>query len=320
MKNIDIEFLPKAVKEKIISKQEAAKIIWEEIYTNPQRYGLMFFSEDQKSDLLLQIHKQFEVFFDKFIPGHISFKSFITSCLAKYKNRFLKHQLSNEIELKSLSSFFQSKIEEDSQKYMIDIAENDQITKTQCKKTFNDIIMQEIDNHKKREKRIAELTAIILLMKACKDIDDKTINLVSKFTGINKTLLYDTIEELKESMSRKEKNNQKLVCRRNNAFFFHRKYMQEMLLPSTSAQKLQDIQKKYEKQTNKWKVHNQELAIRSQSPSNEEIARIIGIKPRTVSFYINHARNNDNLKKIKNLYKTDEKNENEEIKNVTDND
>ena len=77
MQNIKIEKLPQAVKDKTISKQEAAKIIWEAIYTNPKQYGLIYFSEDQKSDFLIGIHKKFERLFDKYIPGSISFKSYI---------------------------------------------------------------------------------------------------------------------------------------------------------------------------------------------------------------------------------------------------
>ncbi|WP_294427826.1 hypothetical protein [uncultured Treponema sp.] len=314
MKKIDIEDLPEYVREHKLTKKEATKIIWEEIYMNPNRYGLMYFSEDQKSDLLIFMQKHFEKLFDKFIPGTITFRTFIIGCITNHKKQFLKNQMMNEVERRSLIAYFETKLEEDSQKYLIKIAEDDEIETCPKNKTFSDITNQELGKLDKRNKRIAELTALVLMMKACKDIDDDMLKSISDFTGIQKNVLFKTIEELKESMARKDERSQVLIQKRNNAFFFHRKYMQEMRAPNANEKRLVELRKKYANQTKKWENHNKNLSIRSNSPSNEEIARIIGIKPRTVSFYINHAKNESNrlrIQKFFNKERTDDVPENE---------
>ena len=300
-----IEDLPEAVKSGKISSKEGAKYIWEDIYTHPLKYGLFHFSEDQKSDFLLDSHELFEKIFDKFIPGITSFRTYISGCLAAYKKTFLKRQLARENELRTLDSFLQTKKEEDEQKYLVSFKTN----KDECEKkenlrrTFSDIISQRKNTSLKKTHRTAELTTLILMLKACTDVDDETISAVSDFTRIDESLLHEEVQNLKETMSRRTENHQKLIQRRNNAFFFHRKYMQEMISQDSNKEKRETLQKKYNGQTRRWKENNKTLAVHANSPSNNDIAKVIGIKPRMVSFYINHAKNEENISKIKELYK-----------------
>ncbi len=302
MTNIKLEDLPKAVSENQISKEEAVNIIWEELYTNPKKYGLRHFTEDQKSDFLLGMHRIFTRIFEKFIPGSVSFSTYLTGFVSNYKNSFLHQQFIREHERRSITTLLKSETEEKSLATYVKIPECETESENEETKTFSDITEKKTCGMEQRHQKVAELTALVLLMKACRDIDDEVINKVSKFTGVDKSLLFEKIQLLKESMSRKDTNNQNLIARRNNAFFFHRKYMQEMLAPTYSAEKNQDtLKSRYEKQTRKWLLHNQELAVRSNTPSNEEIAKIIGLKPRTVSFYINHAKNRNNLRKFQEL-------------------
>ena len=50
-------------------------------------------------------------------------------------------------------------------------------------------------------------------------------------------------------------------------------------------------------------------------PSDITIAKILGIKPRMVSFYINHAKKLTNRNKIKEMVETEEKTEEEKTEN-----
>lgn len=306
MQNIKIEKLPQAVKDKTISKQEAAKIIWEAIYTNPKQYGLIYFSEDQKSDFLIGIHKKFERLFDKYIPGSISFKSYIIGFISKYKKHFLRIQATNGIEMQCLSAFLKTTTETESLKYSVEPEEEFDFSETEQNKTFNDITEQKGLTQEQRNKKIADLTTLVLLMKACKDIDDNSIKSVSSFTGIDKTLLYNKIQELKNSMERKSELYQLKIRRRNNSYFFHRKYLQEMVSPIYAESNKNILKERYEKQTKKWHEYNQTLAVQSNTPSNEEIAKVLGIKTRMVSFYINHVRKDKNRERIKNMLKEEE--------------
>jgi len=309
MQITSLEDLPLAVKNNAMTKEEAAKIIWEEVYTNPRRYGLKFFSEDQKSELLLNIHKEFEKIFDKFIPGTGSFRTFLIGCIAKHKKHFLKVQLDRSLEAKSLATYLQFKSEEEHQKYIVNLSESQNKPQKRNDKIFSDITKQEVQNFEQKYKRIAEITTLVLLLKACKDIDDEFIDSVCDFTGIDKGLLYEKIQELKESVNRKDELQQGLIERRNNSYFYHRKYLQEMLSSTSSENELFILQKKYEKRTKRWKAQNKNLLVRSVSPSNEDIAKVLGIKPRMVSFYINHAKKAKNRNKIREMLNPEEKDE-----------
>lgn len=304
MTKINLESLPELVSKKVVSKTQAVNIVWEELYMNPHKYGLNSFSEDQKSDFLIIMHGIFEKIFDKFIPGgSVTFTAFITGCIANYKMAFLRRLFEEENEMKSISAILRNETEEKTWENRLNLPEDldeNEAESLQEKKTFSQIT-KKASGQAERNKKVAELTALVLLMKACKDIDDETIERVSKFTGIDKGLLFEKIQALRDSMLRKDCLNQDLIARRNNAFFFHRKYMQEMLVPSYAEKKHEILKSKYEKQTKKWQIHNKLLSVRSNSPSNEEIAKIIGLKPRTVSFYINHAKSGKGLRKIREL-------------------
>lgn len=306
MQKIQIEDLPQAVKDKTLTKQEAAKIVWAELYTHPKSFGLHFLSEDQKSDLLLSMHKTFEKFFDKFIPGTVSFRTFISACVINYRNNFLRLHAKHCAEKKCLHAYLTSKTEEDSRKYAVELENLDEKPDTGYGRIFSDITEHKMETQEQRSKRIAEITTLILLMKACMDIDDGTINSVCSFTGINKALVYKTIQELKESISRKSELQQEIVTRRNNAFFYHRKYMLEMMMPHTESKQIKLLKERYEKQTKRWKEENENLSVRSATPSNEEIAKALGIKPRTVSFYINHVKETKNREKIRQMLTLEE--------------
>ena len=303
----NIEALPEAVRSGEMTAAEGAKIIWEDIYTNPMRYGLIRLTEDQKSDLLLESRGLFERLFEKFVPGQVTFQTYISSCIMRQKKHFLKVQLAKENERRSMASLLRTKNEEDSQKYLPheSCGSMERVSRSKNTRNFSDII----GGGGSRDKRIAELTALILALKACKDVDDETVSAVSDFTKIDKSLLYDEIQNLKDSMARRDENHQKLIRKRNNAFFFHRKYMQEMLSPNITKERMRLLQKKYEEQTRKWEKNNEALSRRSNTPSNQEIARRIGMRPRTVSFYISHVRNTENLARIRNIYMKDSDNE-----------
>ena len=229
MEFYSMDELPKAVKSGKLSKKQAGRLIWEEVYTHPAEYGLFYFTEDQKSDFLLSIQETFEKLFEKFMPGMISFKTFITGCITNQKNAFLRNQIRREHERRSIDTYLRTKTEEDSEKYEVKLAESPQFDFSHDNsKDFSDVIEQEINSQEKKDKRVAELTALVLMMKACKDVDDETVTAVSNFTEVDKSLLYEKLQELKQTLSEKSDSFTTLVKRRNNAFYFHRKYMQEI--------------------------------------------------------------------------------------------
>ena len=301
MKIIDIEKLPDAVNGRKISKKQGADIIWEDIYMKPQHYGLLSMNEDQRSDFLLEIHENFEKLFDKFTPGLSPFRAFISGCVAQYKMAFLRKQGEEKYARENLMLQLKGSFDSETEKYNITVAD-DKGCSVDLQKSFSDIAEQETGNSMRRDRRIAELTALILALKACNEIDDSTINNVCSFTGIKRELFQEAIQSLKQTSSKRNYNFNRLIKKRNNSYFFHRKYLHEMLTSSPNGIRHESLRKRYETQTERWKKLNMELTCHNNSPSNKDIAGIIGIKTRTVSFYINHARSSIHQKKMQEFY------------------
>ncbi|MBR1536319.1 MAG: hypothetical protein IJ630_05225 [Treponema sp.] len=301
MQEQNVENLPELVKNGEISVSEAVNLMWEDIYLEPYRYGLFYFSEDQKSEFLLVMRKKFKKILLDYKRGQLSFIQYLAGKITNYKMSFLREQLESENERKSMESFLKSKTEEEYQKYENGIeASKKESESDNCLKNFTDII-QTGGSQKLRKKKIAELTALVLMMKACKDVDDSTVCAVSDFTQIDRNLLYQKIQELKATIEKKDEISLRLVAKRNNAFFFHRKYFQEMVAPTSTERKKKIMEKKYDGQTKKWEKHNKTIIERSDSPSIEEVAKAIGIKPRMVSFYINNAKRKNGRSQIQEL-------------------
>lgn len=292
MQKMDIESLPEAVRKNLISRQEAANIIWEEVYTNPQKYGLMKLSEDQKSELLLENRKYFSQIFDKFIPGTTTFKTFLSGCIQNHKHKFLRCEKTRETERRTIDSFLISEIENETKKYSVSLDDGIPVKLPASKNLHTG----------KRERKIMTFTVLVLLLKACNDIDGDTIKSASIFTGIKESLLYEKIEKLKEQSFEKEMRIKDLVRRRNDAFFYRRKYMQELFSKKSSKNRIGEVEHLYQKQTRIWENHNKAISARILSPSNEEIAKIVGLNPRTVSFYINHAKNKGKIERMRECF------------------
>ena len=79
-------------------------------------------------------------------------------------------------------------------------------------------------------------------------------------------------------------------------YFFHKKYLYELMRVDPESPSYEDLIKRYKMHTNTWKKHNLLLSNRfSLSPSAKEIAENVGMKPRTVWFYLNHAKKRKDL-------------------------
>ena len=316
MCQVNIDELPQKIKEDKMSIEEGVNIVWGEVYTHPYKYGLYYFSEDQKSDFLLEIRPKFSKLFFDFEPGRFTFTQFLFVKISNYKMPFLRTQMDNETKRKTIDSILMAKTEEDYHKYaesfapFLDEYENTERCEEKLIK-ISDVINKPEEKCGDRHRKIAELTTLILTLKACRDVDDDTVCAVSDFTDVGMESLYEEIFNMKKAMTRREDNSLKIVTKRNNAYYFHRKYLQEMLAPATIEVKKEQLRTKYDTRTRRWGEINQELLERKNCPSNADVAKVIGIKPRMVSFYINKARNEKGLSEIQKILqeKMNQKNE-----------
>lgn len=119
---------------------------------------------------------------------------------------------------------------------------------------------------------------------------------ISNYCKIPVNFLISIKENLSKENQEKIEKIEKLKISRNKAYFMHRKYDIELsvLTEKSKENSLQykKIEKKSIRQTELWKEKVAALKSRKRMIvlTNKEIANIISINERTVSFYINKAK------------------------------
>lgn len=306
MQKPKINDLPELVKNGVLSKKQGAHAIWEHVYLNPQMYGLAGFSKDELSEFLLTLESFFPLLFDKFIPGIVQFKTFIFGFVSNYKGSFKRKKARRAAEHRGMYKLLQTKCEEDEEHYLV--SDSEIIPKiepnpyAQC--SISDIVKKRSRTPEGRQKRIAHLDILMLILKSCQYVDDETLALASHFLGIKKETLQIEIQTLKTIMQNRRSRRETMIAKRNNAFFYHRKYSNELTRLDENTPRFQDTLKRYHFQTQSWKKKNKLLEHRFKNePTNSEIALIIGMNARMVTFYIQHAKRQENTEKLTKLVK-----------------
>lgn len=281
MKNIDIEKLPRLVEEGKLSKTEAKDIIWTDIYLYPQKYGLSM-EKDEKSDFLLYLQERLAGIFDDFEQGKILFRTYVWGFLRNTQQtwkRMMRKQFSEQESIrKSMNSTYEEECGDFYEKVFE--PETDEMPEVFRKTLW-----------RKKEREMAEKAALILTLKSCHELNEEIVKNVSKFIHIDKTELQRQIDKLKEKSDYKAEQREIIIRRRDNAFFYHRKYLIELQKLRKGSSTFERVQKKYQQQTENWIKQNKLLSHRFVlSPSNVEIAKELGMQPRQVCFYISHIK------------------------------
>lgn len=292
MQKINMDKIPLFIKEKKITKQEAVYYIWEQLYKNPQKYYMADLSEDELSDFLIVFVEKLPSFFDLYLESNkISFSKFLLRYLVSSKNTWLRQKIIRNVNEKTIETFNQEESEKDIHKYEIKEVEN--------------VVMEENipeTPEKTAKRRIAEMAALVLTMKAYIDVDDEIVKKVSEFTGIEEEFIYEKIQELKEKNKPREEKRELLVKRRDNSFYYKRRYQIEMARLDENSKMQSELQEKYEYQEKSLAYNNELLKRRGLlTASNEQIASALGLRPRQVGFCISHIKKPENLEIVKKM-------------------
>lgn len=285
MRTIDIETIPGLVKAEKLSLKDATYAIWQYLYERPFYYGAKQVEEDVKSDFLLYIHPKFAETIKSFVSAKSSFQTYLSTYLQKRFKSWLRKIEENSV---CEDILIQTKKEdyEDCIEHYPD--ELDRIT-TSFDTAFETTESQQIVKKSKKRKK-AEITALILLLRACNETDDCIIKKIADYTNTPMDTLLEMIQHLKETVAKKKDKIGKLVQKRDNAYFFHRKYSAMLKKPSLRESRRKSILRLYENHTSRWLKYNELLASRKLcTPSSEEIAKELHISPRLVYYCITHA-------------------------------
>lgn len=289
MDKINIDTLPEKLNSHEITMEEAVNIIWVELYTHPQIYGLADFDEDEKSDFLLSFRERFPLLFKTYDTNLGIFSNYIRGNIYFKKISWKKKQLQKKIKGETEASFFIEKFDEKSG------MQNESQSKASEKseELSADELKPEFTEESECKSKIKIFTVLALALKACHDIDDEMISKISKYTGLKENSLQKIVQEMKSVELKTSKSRERLVRRRNHAFYFRRKYGLEMQNIPEAEPSYAEIRERYDFQTKNWIKSNELLAKRSKiGPTNVDIAKRLGLKPRTVGFYLFCAKKN----------------------------
>ena len=285
MAHIDIERIPALVAEGTMSKKEGAYCIWEEIYCDPHKYGIAFLDEDEKSDFLLSLLEKFEYAITDFVPQKAKFSTYLYRRLRIAYIGWHRKQLTDVVGEMITRTALKTQYDEEVHKYETagNAADSEQPT----------ILARRFTTSQQRTS--AKTTALVLTLKHCHDVDGTILKNVSRFVDIDVAELESLVRSLRKQSDHKVAQRARVIRRRDNAFYYHRKYLNELSQLQEGTARFEKVQQKYQKQTENWIRQNELLAHRFVlSPTNESIAKEIGMKPRRVSFYIRRAVRNHN--------------------------
>ncbi|MGI5096066.1 hypothetical protein IZU27_06980 [Treponema socranskii] len=284
-----IDDLPSLVQTGAISKEEAVKKIAEYIYREPYRFGLMGFDEDFKSEIILTFLQKGGQVFDRFDENCGAFRSYLYAFVQGLILTQKREEIRRFVADNTIKTFSPSEIAEHLQ---------DEGSLTVAEKAAgyapvsNTKIWKALPKRCKAKNASDAKTALILALKSSYYIPASSVDKVCSYCKLQSAELERLIAELNSLLySRIERRNM-IIRRRDNAYYFHRKYYMQIKMCDKEKTDMERLLKKYRKQTESWKHKNREL---QQSrwrvcPTNKMIANILGICERQVSHYITRAQ------------------------------
>lgn len=313
MKNKSILSIPECISKGEISYKRGAELIAEDIIRNPENYSVITDDEDILSELSIIFLKRGEEILKKYNSESSTFKTYLYSVL-RFSLYTIKRKLYRSGETQILSKAQSSLLYENLTNRYANNEFDRKISNikpfihnAQDKKTFKERRSKTItDKNKTPEKSGIQIkdflsywtnrtspkakTVLILALKSSYYISDDGIDSVCDYCQISKNLMRKTIQELKETLPKKELKLEKLKNQRNNAYA--RKLAIENLMQDENSPARQiELKKRFEYHSKLWQERTQK--IRSNKikvcPTNKRVAEILGISDRQVGNYIDNA-------------------------------
>ena len=290
MQTYNLDDIPFLIANGKIPCRAATRIIWEEAYLRPWSFGLADLSEDDRSDFLISFTDKTEAVVRHFLTleNTVSFRLYLRKCIGNAKQSWLRKKIVRSADEQSVETFAQGECEADIRKY-------------ETRKAG-----AEAHSPGRATRRVDEMAALVLTMKACHDVDDELIEKVAGFTGFGSDFIHKKVQELKERSRGKEKRRELLVRRRDNSFYFRRRYQIEMSRMSRDTKAWSELAHKFSLHGRNWQKNNEILSRTALSPSADQIALALGMRPRQVRFYISHIKRPENAEKIKRMVRKQE--------------
>lgn len=297
MRKIEANEIPALVAGGEISEGEAVRALWEDVYSRPGTYALAAFGEDDLSEFLLRFHTRFAALIRAY-DGRTEFTTFVRSCIMLYKLTWRKAALKSRAEEASL----------------LEAAKGGAVESVRL--TESPALPLPEPRVRRRRKagrrfpaptlRLAKDTALVLALKSCRAMDDETLRRVSSFTGRSEEEILAMMERLGRSAARNEARRERIAAQRDEAFYRRRRYARELSALDPQSAEYGRLLRGLEAQSRSWIARNEALERRCvMSPQNEEIAAVLGMRPRKVFYCISHVQKDGVLESYREMFRSE---------------
>jgi hypothetical protein len=289
-----IEEIPALVTAGKITKTEAVNLIAQEIYNCPFRFGMAAYDEDFRSDVLLTFLMKGSLVIDRYIAGFGSFRSylfaFVQGLILTQKRNQIRKMISENSVKQCISSEAPGFQEEEASPSAEKLSASEKPVKHST--GSNESVWKELSKRCRTTGISNAKTALILALKSSYYIPVESVDEVSSYCKLESAEIQRIIAELNSMLYMKVKRRNIISNRRDNAYYFHRKYYMQMKYCNKERTDMVALNAKYVKQTKNWKNKN-DLLQKSRyrvCPTNKMIAKMLGICERQVSYYINRGK------------------------------
>lgn len=310
---IEIERVMMKLRAGVITVQAACRMLWELIFRNRKLFLLGSLTEDQLQDFLIYLHERLPFIICRYTPERGCFFNFLfiktRMHLKSWKRREIKHQAGTESCKPCYTVEFSSRQDQynNSEAFCVADSFNHSIRELQqlvSRPKVHETIRK--GSHRKNplacQNRIENMrreSVLILALKSCTDMTEEILERTSILTGIDRDRLTDMIEKARETLSTKYERNCIYRRIRDNAFFYHRRFLIESLCIKSEYASSRTMKIKYDRQTAAWKTALEKLKSTRflLRPSTKTVAAILGLNVRHVEYVLKHM--NRNMDKIR---------------------
>lgn len=317
----DIENFPELVKTGKMTWEQVSKELVVFLIRNKPMFGLQKFDEDFISDFVIIFLDRGPDALAEFNYDRGSFFSYLFCMSKNFQTAlFKKASIKNRIEYHNVSESiteYENKVEAYQN---INYADFDRPKvpytykpisykdfQIACKSEFYPVNKADIQKNKSyqmilKEKfkgylpKVIKNVMIVLTLKSAYYITDEAVERICLAFYINKIKLFQMIQELKNLMESRILNKEKIIMRRNKAYFKHKDLSNRIQWNELNNNEPQYenllLNKSYQKNTKSWNTLNHQLEkgkihIR---PTTKLIAQVLGISSRQVTYYQSIAR------------------------------
>lgn len=144
----------------------------------------------------------------------------------------------------------------------------------------------------KQQHTLRQHIALVVSLKLSYYLEEFHIAKLSELTGIGRDELETLRRQVIKTLDRKIKRRAACIRCRDNAYFFHRKYLLEQSRLNQNSSWAFIIAGKYRKQTLSWQHKNQSLSENQYKvvASNRVVGAVLGMKTRHVDYLLKKAK------------------------------